>query len=88
MEGEYLIKTLLEFAEYWNTNNDIGSEEITKVDIKDYVEFTRIDTKRVCKYKNIFDTINVRIVNEEDYFLFTELFVLLHNEKDYCDCNN
>ena len=70
MEVEYLIKTLLVFAEYWNNNNDVGSKEITKVDIKDYVEFTRIDTKRVCKYKNILDTINVRIVNEEDYFLF------------------
>jgi hypothetical protein len=88
MEGEYLRKTLLEFAEYWNINNDIGSEEITKESIKEYIEFTKIDINRGCKYKHILDTINVRRKTEKDYYLLTELFVLLHNGKDCCDCTN
>ena len=88
MEGEYLRKTLLEFAEYWNTDNDIGCEEITKEKIIEYVEFTRKDINRGCKYRHILHTLNVRIKNENDYHTFIDVLSLLHNGKPLCDCNN
>lgn len=40
-----------------------------------------------CKHKKIFDLFNENISDNKQYWLFTELFVYLHNGKDYCDCN-
>jgi hypothetical protein len=46
-----------------------------------------------CKHQEILDLFHEnaeekKIGWEREYWKFTELFVYLHNGKDWCDCNN
>lgn len=39
-----------------------------------------------CKHKNTLDSIHSKVKIDRDYWLFTELFCLLHDGKDFCNC--
>jgi hypothetical protein len=45
----------------------------------------------MCKYKNIIDLTfeNTKHLSNKDIFIInSDLFVLLHNGKDYCNCED
>lgn len=37
-----------------------------------------------CKHCNLLNKVFKDILNNREYWLFTEMFVYLHNGKDYC----
>ena len=39
-----------------------------------------------CKYTNTLNDIHSKIVTYKDYWLFTEVFCLLHDNNDFCNC--
>jgi len=39
-----------------------------------------------CKYTNTLNDIHLKIVTYKDYWLFTEVFCLLHDNNDFCNC--
>jgi len=40
-----------------------------------------------CKHTKTLDVIHSAIKTNRDYWLFTELFCLLHDNKDFCNCD-
>ena len=39
-----------------------------------------------CKYSNTLNDIHSKLKTYKDYWLFTEVFCLLHDNNDYCNC--
>lgn len=39
-----------------------------------------------CKYYKTLEDVHSKIKNPKDYWLFTEVFCLLHNNNDFCNC--
>lgn len=46
-----------------------------------------MDNENECKHSRILKLFHDNIKTDRDYWLWTELFVYLHDGSDYCNCN-
>ena len=46
-----------------------------------------MDNENECKHSSILKLFHDNIKTDRDYWLWTELFVYLHDGSDYCNCN-
>ncbi len=46
-----------------------------------------MDNENECKHSSILKLFHDNIKTDRDYWLWTELFVYLHDGSDYCNCS-